>query len=104
VEAYYKYSERGRIGMKVPPAYVALKDGPSLPLWLKPIKYPKNLKASKKVYKEKYLLRSKDGQTHIYSIEENLYIVSLQGNVEVKEWIDKNENKIKERICMMKEF
>ena len=98
--AYYKYSERARIGMEKPPAYTELKEGPSLSIKLKPPKYPKNLKTSKKVYLSTYLLRKLGSFWHIYHILENIYIVSLVDKDidEVKSWIDKNKEKIEERV------
>ena len=100
-EAYYKYSEYGRIGMEKPPAYTELKAGPSLSIKLKPTAYPKNLKTSKKVYLSTYLLRKLGSFWHIYHIPKNLYIVSLvyKDIDEVKEWIDENKEKIEERVC-----
>ena len=86
--------------MKVPPAYKELPEGPNLSIKLKPIKYPKNLKTSKKVYLSTYLLRKTGNFIHIYHIIENLYIVSLVNKDidEVKSWIDKNKEKIEEKV------
>ena len=99
-EAFYKYSVMGRIGMEEPPTYIELQEGPSLSIKLKPPRYPKNLKASKKVYLSTYLLRKLGSFWHIYHILENIYIVSLVDKDidEVKSWIDKNKNKIEERL------
>jgi hypothetical protein len=84
--------------MVEPPAYSHLQDGPSCDIKLKPTKFPKNVAKSKKVHKLDYFIRKIKDFNHIYSISNNLYIVSLFIDFDPISWIDENEDKIKERI------
>jgi len=96
VDLYYRVSKLGRIGMIKPAVDTSIPDGISLSIKIKPPKFPKK---SKKIYKD-YFIRKMKSFTHIYDIKNNLYIVSLiTGKTDPIEWIDRNENKIKERIC-----
>ena len=97
-EAYSKYSDNGRIGMVEPPPYTHLEDGPSCDIKLKPPKFPKNTKTSKKVYKDTYFIRPMGHFNHVYDLKERLYIVSILKEHDVLSWIDINQEKIEERI------
>ena len=94
------FSKIGLIGMVNPPKPIKIAPyGANISLKLKPTKYPKG--KSKRVYKGFYL-RPLGHFTHIYHIEENLYIVSLFRYKDPIEWIDKNINEIKRRIDELK--
>jgi len=81
--------------MVLPTAYTYVPDGPNCPIKLKPPKYPKG--KSKRVYKGLFI-RPLGAFKHIYSIEANLYIVSLLKERNEQIWIDNNIKKIEERI------
>ena len=100
--AFSKYSDIGKIGMKLPAFYQYVPEGPACNIKLKPTKYPKS---GKKLHRGMFM-RPLGAFIHVYSIEDNLYIVSLvDKDLEaVKKWIDDNYNKIQERICTMKEY
>ena len=90
------YSSMGQIGMDLPEVVEIIPEGPNLDIKLRP-KYPKNPDKSKKCYKG-FFLRPLGKFVHIYDIEENLYIVSLQRYKDVEEWIDKNYERIRRKI------
>ena len=94
-QACSKFSDTGKIGMVLPTAYTYVPDGPNCPIKLKPPKYPKG--KSKRVYKGLFI-RPLGAFKHIYSIEANLYIVSLLKERNEQIWIDNNIKKIEERI------
>jgi len=98
-EAYCKYSVTGRIGMDSPLVYTYIAEGPNCPIKLKPPRYPKG--KSKRVYKGLFI-RSLGAFKHLYSIEANLYIVSLLKERDERLWIDNNIKKIEERINAIK--
>jgi len=94
-KAYSKFSDTGKIGMVLPATYTYVSDGPNCPIKLKPPKYPKG--KSKRVYRGLYI-RPLGAFKHIYSIEANLYIVSLLKEYDEQIWIDKHFKEIEERI------
>jgi hypothetical protein len=94
-QAYCKFSDTGKIGMILPAKYTCLSDGPSCPIKLKPPKYPKG--KSKRIYRGLFI-RPLGAFKHIYSIEANLYVVSLQKEHNEQIWIDKHFEKITRRI------
>jgi hypothetical protein len=87
--------------MKVPPAYTYLKDGPHCDIKLKPPKFPKNAKTSKKVYKDTYFIRPMGHFNHVYDLKEKLYVVSILKEHNVLSWIDMNQKQIKNRIAAL---
>ena len=101
VEAYYKFSERGRIGMEIPASYTKLYDGPSLSIKLKPPRFPKNQNKSIKCHRG-FFIRSLGKFKHIYSIEDNLYVVSLFTEVDHIEWINNRYDEIIKRVNKLK--
>ena len=96
-EAFCKYSNMGKIGMAQPEPYNHIDDGPHLSLKLKP---PKISPKSKKIYRDVFIRSLKKGtEHHLYSLE-GIYICSLYKSLdEVKKWIDKRYEEIKERVC-----
>jgi hypothetical protein len=92
---FSRLSVLGQIGIEPPTEAKIVQYGPHCSLKLKPTKYPKG--KSKRVYKG-FLLRPVGYFTHIYSIEANLYIVSIFKTQDAKDWIDRNYDEILRRI------
>ena len=98
---YSKLTDFGRIGISPPPKEIENNVYPNCDLKLQPPKrFPKS---GKKLYKGLFL-RALGHFTHIYDVESKIYIVSILKTQDPKEWVDRNYDRIIDRLSKVKDL
>ena len=103
--AYCKLSDKSKIGLTYTFAPESIPAGPSLPICIKgslatktrSYFKPKIPKTGDNLYKSFYIRKS-CGFAYIYDIGTTIFVASHPSIDEARNWIDKNERKIHDRI------